>query len=302
MEEQEQVAPEETNEGTSVPEVTSQAPGASEVTDTQPDVQRVPAQETSVTEQVSVNWQEKYQKLMERAGITKEDEAENYRLLRKKLVEQGTEKNSFKKKLDAVEAQLKQFGETFAKAVKEPYNPDKFMEELRAKGPAVFEDTIKQMQDQIQAKYEGELTNLRSEIQADRAERQAEKTVTYVEKARSDAKNYPGFKDLEPTMVQMLNDMREDFQAGVLEVDPDTVDRSELVDYLYKQSKLKHSEQAIVKAKELGKAEATQELAREASTAVAGGGKGSLPKSVDINAMTAAQYKEYARKAGIVED
>lgn len=286
MEDQEQVAPEtQTNEGAQAPEVTSPAPGASEVTNTQQDVQRVPAQEASPAEQVSVNWQEKYQKTLAKLGVESEEELENHRHLRKKFVEQGTEKNLFKSKFESLEKRQDEILKALAKATgQDPDDPAKFAEDLNARGYKAIEERIANLlADKEKA------TNARFEEM--QYAMRAKDVSGAVKEAVLDTKSYPGFEALIPTMMAQLEDLREEYKVAQLDgnknvVDPDACDPYEVVNYLYKQSKLKHSEQAILKAKELGAKQKEEELAREASTAVAGGGKITAQRAKDLSGMS----------------
>jgi hypothetical protein len=102
-------------------------------------------------------------------------------------------------------------------------------------------------------------------------------------------------------MSKIMEDLRADHKAGLVQADPDAVEPGELVDYLYNLAKLQHSQDAIDEAGKRGLAKANQQLATEAQTAVAGGGKSTSASPVDPNSMSSESLKKHFQSLGMVE-
>ena len=204
-----------------------------------------------------------------------EKQQKSYNELRGKLVTQGTERNQFSSKVDQLTAQVKQLGEALAKATQQPYDPDAFMEELRTQGPKAIENHIKGTLDKQAQQYQGQVQELQTKMR--------HMDVAFqVKERRVDSKNYPDFTAMEETMAKVMEQLRDDYKAGLIG-DPDGVEPGELVDFLYNQAKLQHSQDAIKAAEAHGAAKAKAELVNEANTAVASGGKNAGTSVINPN-------------------
>jgi hypothetical protein len=257
-----------TNETTAASSTTSESaapqPGAQTTNEQQASSVPSPTNESSnstteapATGQTGQNWEAEYKRLQaEHERINK-----SYAEARKKLISQGTEKNQYSEKLTSLETNIKQLAEALAKATAQPYDPDQFMEELRTQGPKALENHLK-------GALEKQAKEHQAKTQALEDRYRKLETTFVVKDCRTDSKNYPDFVSMEPTMAKIMDDLRQDYQAGLI-ANPDLVEPSELVPFLYNQAKLQHSQDAIKAAEAHGAAKATSELAREANTAVA---------------------------------
>ena len=85
------------------------------------------------------------------------------------------------------------------------------------------------------------------------------------EQMRHDDVNFPGFKELEPIMGDLLDDPALPIR--------DDAPIAEQMQALYKLAKSRSADDAINKARAQGAADKEKELAKEANTTIAGGGK-----------------------------
>ena len=245
-----------------------------------------PANTTGDAGQAGQDWQKRYLETQDLYA----KQLKHFNELRGKLVTQGTEKNQFAEELKSMKTQMTQIAEALAKVTATPYDPDQFMEELRTQGPKAIESHLKgTIEKQAQA-YE-------AKIQAINGQMRKMNTAFTVKECRADSKNYPDFAKMETTMADVMTELRENFKAGLIG-DPDQVEPEELVGYLYNEAKLRHSQDAIKAAEAHGAAKATAELAKEASTAVAGGGRSAKLVPTDPNKMTSDQIAELIKAQG----
>lgn len=232
-----------------------------------------PAKTEQVVEQGGQDWSKKYESL-----------EKSYSELRRKLVEQGTEKNQYQKQFESLNGQLQTVHKAIAQFTKKPFEFGQFLEDLQARGPEALFDNIKEpLTEQLKA-YEERIVAQESTLRAMQVE-------GAVERARSNEKQYPDFTKLEAEMVEIYNSGQFPFDASKMEP-------REVVDKLYNLARLRHSEDALKAAEQIGKQKAEKELAREAQSAVAGGGKPINPAKIDPKAMSA---EELRAKLGVAE-
>lgn len=239
---------------------------------------KAPAANSAPTDKSVINWEEKYKTV-----------DESYRQLRKKLQEQGAEKNEYKKRFESLEAMLKRLGEEQAKLIhQETYDPDQFVEELRAKGPQYFVDLLKKQRDELLAGTTEEINSLKTQIAQVSIERA-------LESRRANSKTYPDFAALEDDMNEIYNANKALFDGNFESLD-------EKIDALYNAAVLKRSPDAIKKAEALGRKQTEEELAREAHSGGAGGGGTGAQAAPDPRNMSADQLKKFFADKGMVSD
>lgn len=265
-------------------ETTAPAAG-SEVSRPTNETPTAPAKNGSQSGQSGKNWEQEYLKLRSTLGLEKDSDIESYKALRIKLQQQGTEKNSYAKKMESMEQQLKTLAEAFTNATKAPYDPDQFMGNLKTQGPKFLEETLKGVFDAREAKILEQLNETRVLARSMQVEREFEKRV-------ADATNYPDFKKLEPTMTEIYKAAVEAFDNGSTNVDPRNMDPKELFDQLFNLARYQHTNEALKQAEAHGKAKAEAELANESMTTVATGGKQTAPRAIDTSSMSVEQLRE----------
>lgn len=248
-----------------------------------------PANTTGDAGQAGQDWQKKYSETQ----AAYEKQLKSFNDLRAKLVSQGTEKNKFAEEIKSMKTQLQQVADALAKATAAPYDPDQFMEDLRTQGPKALENHLKSALEKQQKAAE-------DRIRAVEEKYKRIQTASVVKDCRTDTKNYPDFEKLEETMAKIVVELRENFSAGI-GGDPDAVDPEELIPFLYNEAKTRHSQDALKAAEAHGAAKATADLAKEANTAVASGGKNSATTTIDPSKLSSADLRKHFMAQGLVE-
>lgn len=205
------------------------------------------------------------------------DYQKRYNDLRSEFDKRNAKESEAVKKLTAFETEQKRMAEMLAKLTAEPYNPDVFMENLRNKGPKFLEDHFNQWKTGLESKYD-------TEVQKVRNENINLQTRLEVLARRGDDTNYPDFIKLEDKMKEIAAD--ENCPIDLNKPIP------EVLDALYKFAREQHSVEAIKQAEKLGADSKEKELAKEAATAVATGGKHSGTIHADSRNMSVEEMRK----------
>jgi len=191
-------------------------------------------------------------------GQTDIDYRKNYEELRKFATQTSQERSELKKQLEAMQLSQKQIAEMLAKSTEAPYNPDEFMENLRSQGPKFLQNHFDKWRTGIDEKYDKEI----SQVKQDNLNLQASLAIAL---RRGDEMSFPDFEKLEGKMGEIASS------------DNCPVDLSkpinEVLDALYKLARDSHSADAVKVAEQIGAKKAEEQIAKEAATAVATGGK-----------------------------
>lgn len=215
------------------------------------------------------------------------DYQKRYNDLRSEFDKRNAKESEAIKRLSSFEAEQKRMAEMMAKLTAEPYNPDVFMENLRNKGPKFLEDHFNQWKTGLEKKYDTEVQNVR-------AENLNLQTRLEVLARRGDDTNYPDFLQLEEKMKEIAAD--ENCPIDLSKPIP------EVLDALYKLAREQHSVEAIKQAEKLGADSKEKELAKEAATAVATGGKHSGTIHADSKNMSVEEMRKiFVEKFGEAE-
>lgn len=246
-----------------------------------------PASNGAPAEQSVKDWQKEY----ERAEAARAAVEKSYNEARQRMSIQGREKNEAKARFDSLEKTLKHLSEGIAPLLhKETYNPDQFMEDLRAQGPQFVLDLVKKQREELLADTTPKIESLMETVTK-------LETKDAVNARLSDSENYPDFKALEPAMVEIYESSREVFDAKYPEL-------GAKIDALYNFAKLQRSPDALKQAEALGAKRTEAALIREAHTAGAGGGKAGAVSVLDPRKdnMTLDQMRKYFADHGLVKD
>lgn len=185
-----------------------------------------------------------------------------------------------------LKAQLDNLHKAFTQATKQEISPEEFMKSLQTQGVKAFdplrEEWTKDLRDE-HSKALSERDNVINKLQVNMA----------VMSRRSDTVNYPDFEKLMPVMNEIAS-------AENCPVDWNQ-DVDVIYDTLYKLARDLKAEESVKQAKEIGRKEADSQAAKEASTAVAAGGKTNT-SGLDINRMSAAELKKHFTKLGMIGD
>jgi len=212
----------------------------------------------------------------------------NYQELRAWTTRASQENAALRKQINEQNASLKQLTEMFTKATEKPYDPDQFMEEFRQQGPKFIEKQLEAALTSKVSAYAERMDSIQSELAAVRTE-------AAVKDCRLDSANFPDFQKLEPDMQKILDSgviPQEEVQSKPL---------PELLNQLFQMAKLQHSQEAIKAAESNGRKAAEAELAREARSGVAGGGRVVGQMSTDLKTASAAELKKHFAGLGMVE-
>jgi len=188
------------------------------------------------------------------------------------------------------EAQLKQQIETlhkaFAEATKQEVSPEEFMKSLQTQGVKAFDPLRDQWTKELKDEHNKALAERDGQIS------KLEINVAIMSR-RADSENYPDFAKLMPVMQEI---------AGSENCPVDwNQDVDVIYDTLYKLARDLKAEESVKKAHELGRKEADAQAAKEASTAVAAGGKTNT-SGLDPRKMSAADLKKHFAKLGMISD
>jgi hypothetical protein len=266
-------------------DATSDAPDTKDITTVVPDSSdgsTAPTKETATAGTTGRNWEKEYQSVAK----LREQEQKNFNELRKKLIAQGTERNNLEKEVGPLRQQLQALTDALSKAGKAEITPEQFLEGLQTEGPKFLENWLAERDKDLSGRFEGRMSEMATRL------RKREVSAA-VRDRRSDAEGYPDFAKMEPTMSDIMMTMREEFKNGLLPTDPDSVDPDELTDYLYNLARLQHSQDAIKAAEAEGAQKARSELAREAETSVAGGGKQTSSQVPNLDKLSLSQERDY---------
>lgn len=251
--------------------------------DTPGNTSTAPATNGEQSGQVGQDFQVQYKKLQEEhAQVSK-----NYAELRKKLVAQGTERNTYQKQFEEMKAQQAAILESLRKATAEAHDPDKFLEEFKTQGPEYIKNLLQKEREAIKAEMTEGMSQLVAEVNQLRVDK-------VLDLRRADPVKYPDFAKLE-------NAMKDIYLSGQFPFDPANLTVEELVDKLYNLTRLQHSTDAIKAAVDLGKSNAEAEARKEAQTSVTGGGKHSGVIPANASDMSAAAMRKHFESIGMVE-
>jgi hypothetical protein len=207
--------------------------------------------------------------------------------LQAKWTKAAQDRAEYARKTEAFEKQISQMNEVMKQLTKKPYNPEQFLREFEQKGPEAlfphFEEKLKERE----ANWMKQVDSLKGDVYNTKLE-----NAYY--RFKLDATNYPDFGKLEPTMKEIVDDPESsvDFSKSP----------AEILEQAYKLAKERHMQDAVQAAHLDGKKSAEKELANEAKTAVAGGGKSSGPAMPDTKNMTADKIREMLSQFGAVVD
>lgn len=188
------------------------------------------------------------------------------------------------------EAELKKQIETlskaFTEATKQEISPEEFMKSLQTQGVKAFDPLRQQWTNELKTEHEKALEARDQEITA-------LKTNFEVMRRELNTADYPDFAKLKPVMQEIADspncpvDWNQD--VGVI------------YDTLYKLARDLKAEESVKQAHELGRKSADAQAAKEASTAVAAGGKTNTT-GLDTRKMSAADLRKHFTKLGMVSD
>lgn len=185
----------------------------------------------------------------------------SYAELRREFTRRTQYESELQKRLDSLT-------DTINKATEEPINPEQFFKDLQAKGPKAFEPLWAKREEALKSEF----SKVLEQEQGERINMQYQMGKLT---RRMDNDNYPDFRELEPVMAQLAQDESVPLD---LSRTPD-----EVLDTLYKLAKNLNADNAVKKARELGRNEAESQAAKEADASVAAGGKtGSTTNPADI--------------------
>jgi len=182
-----------------------------------------------------------------------------YKDAERKITELGQDRSHISKSFESLTGQIADLQQKLAAATKKPLpSKEQFIADLQAKGIEALMPYINEPVNEVKTHYERQLE--------ERDEKMLKMELAF-EKAdmARDVANYPGFSELWPEMQKLARSESTpvNFDLGV----------RQSLDALYKLARADHSGDAILEAEKEAKAKAEANLAKEAKSTVAGGGK-----------------------------
>jgi len=203
------------------------------------------------TEPAGFNAEISYKELQDRYGKLDKSYAE----IRRAYTQSSQKAAENEKKLDQMMKML-------AKATETPIDPQQFIRDVQSRGHEPILELIQRENKKAREELEAEYGKVLQENQSYVASLEAK---FLKEQMRGDSVNFPGFKELEPVMAELVED-------PALPIDPNAPIDVQMR-ALYKLAKSRSADDAIKKAHEEGARAKEKELAKEASTTIAGGGR-----------------------------
>lgn len=221
--------------------------------------------------------------------------AKNYEELRKQFTKITQEYSKDRKVYGQTARELAELKQAQAKltellqqATQKPIDPAQFWQDLQSQGPAALDAYLEakmQAERDSWSKNHAELVNRNL----------AQESLLQKMIRRQDAQNYPDFAALEPVMQEIADDPEAPIDW--------TKPIPEIYDALYKLARDSNSEKAVQQAHTMGRQEAEAALAKEAATAVAGGGKAPGTTVPDMKTMSAAEMRKmFISTNGLADD
>jgi hypothetical protein len=199
------------------------------------------------------------------------DYRKRYEDLRKEFDRRNNERSEMLSRLDAIEKGNMKQAELLARATEEPYDPRVFKEAWERDGVKAFDPYYNKREQKLVERYDKAIAELSQQSVQDR-------TRLEILVRRNDDESYPNFQELEPIMQEIAASPNcpVDLNRPVPEV----------LDVLYKLARESNSTEAVKMAEKFGAEKKEKELAKEASTAVATGGKVSgTPSTAELKNM-----------------
>lgn len=203
----------------------------------------------------------------------------NYGNLRSEYTRRTQYEAEMKRQLDTLH-------KAFTQATKQEISPEEFMKSLQTQGVKAF--------DPLREEWTKELSDTHKKALEERDGQISKLQVNQAVLSRKlDSENYPDFGKLMPAMQEIAS-------AENCPVDWNQ-DVDVIYDTLYKLARDLKAEESVKQAHELGRQKADAQAAKEASTAVAAGGKTNTT-GLDTRNMSAADLRKHFTKLGMVSD
>lgn len=188
----------------------------------------------------------------------------SYSELRKEFTRRSQAESALQKQMDSLV-------KSFSEATKKEISPEEFMQSLQSQGIKALDPIKESWIKPVQEEYTKALAERDSSISM------LETRLEFMTR-EMDNVNYPDFAKLKNVMNDIANSENcpVDFSRPA----------GECLDALYKLAKESSAEKAVIEAQKLGQKKAEASLAKEAKTAVAGGGKAASSTAVDVSKIT----------------
>lgn len=201
-----------------------------------------------------------------------------YKELQRAYTQETQRRSQLEKQWGGVSSKLEEQAKILADLRKQPYDREKFLNEFQEKGPEVLRPIWSEDINSVKAEYSKQVEQLNNHVEA----LQWKSTLGDF---RSDSENYPDFKKLEPTLLEMLDDPNcpVDFSKP----------KAYVVEALYRLARQTSSAEAIKEAEAAGRKSAEASLVRESKTTVTGGGKAAGISQPDLSKMSVKELRDY---------
>jgi hypothetical protein len=189
-----------------------------------------------------------------------------------------------------LQRQIAEMSKAIQTLTKKPYSPADFVRDVQEKGVDAILPHVKEQMEALKAESMKELQARDSRIEM-------LELRDALNSRRADSDTYPDFRKLEDTMKAIWE--AEDCPQ---ELHDPKLSPSDVLDKLYQLAKSQHSTDAVKAAEKFGEAKANKQLAKEAATAVATGGKAAGTAIPDPQKMSTKQLRDLVAQMGGVVD
>lgn len=200
------------------------------------------------------------------------DYRKSYDELRKEFTKVTMDRSELRKSYDLTAKELKELREAqkqltqmLQQATERPINPEEFIRDLQTQGPKALDKYLESKLKGVHQTYEEKIQAIQAKLQEESQARDLAQMNFELYRRRTDKEGYPDFAKLEPEMQKIV-----DSPNCPIDVNQPIAD---VYDALYNLAKAQQSDKAIAQAVDFGRKQAEGSLAKEAATAVAGGGK-----------------------------
>lgn len=211
-----------------------------------------------------------------------DQQQKNYEELRSKATRDWQAKAELEKQHEELQGSFEKAIQKVNEVADANYDPEQWMEDLKSQGPKKIDERIEQRLAE-------------KEAQRNKATKEAKAITDALEfevqflRRMVDQESYPGFAALENKMDAIASqpDCPVNKSAPI----------STVLDSLYKLAVESSSGDAVKEAIETGKKEAEKQIAKEANTSLADGGKGTVGAPINLWKVPLEKLREHLPKA-----
>lgn len=211
----------------------------------------------------------------------------SYSELRSAFTQSTQDRSALQLQLTSLQEKQTEMMDAIANVSQGPYDPDKFMDELRAQGPKFLQAQLQGAIDKDRRASNKRIDTLESALYTSNVNQE-------VLRMSLDNETYPDFQKLYPEMLELSNNNNFPINTSA------TV--RETVESLYNHVRSSHGQDAVKQAALQAQKDAESQAAIEAAATVTAGGKPSASGAPDPNKTNFEDYEKYVESVhGVAE-